>query len=222
VLVAARHYHHLYDGCALLGAAPRKLRLVVALDWVRGPWGRRGMEALCGLAEWPVLLRTERLTPSEGAYRPEEGGRYVRRGLRQALRLLLEGHAVAMFPEAYPAIDPQPNPRAGAEFLPFRRGFAVLAGLASRRLGTPVAVLPAGLAYEGRRVRLAFGAPVFASPSGTEPELVRRIESEVRRLSGSRAGGGDGLGPGAVVEVDRAAAEPALVQQLQLPADAIG
>jgi 1-acyl-sn-glycerol-3-phosphate acyltransferase len=184
VLVAARHYHHLYDGCVLLAAAPRALRLVVALDWVSGPWGRRGMEALCGLAEWPVLLRTEMLHHYAGAFRPKDGQRYVRRGIRQAVRLLAEGQAVAIFPEAYPAVDPRPGPRGGAEFLPFRSGFAVLAALASRRLQTPVPVLPAGLAYEGRRVRLAFGPPVLAATSGAESELVRRTECEVRCLSG--------------------------------------
>ncbi|MDQ6921332.1 MAG: 1-acyl-sn-glycerol-3-phosphate acyltransferase [Candidatus Dormibacteraeota bacterium] len=182
--MAARHYHHLYDGCVLLAAAPRPVRLMVALDWVRGPWSRRGWEALCAWAEWPVVLRSERLSASAGAFRPEEGRRYLRRAFEQALRVLADGKALAIFPEAYPNVDPRPTPKCGDEMLPFRRGFASLALLAGRRLGVPVPVLPAGLAYQGRSVRLTFGPPLPGEASGTEAALVAGVEAEVRRLSG--------------------------------------
>jgi hypothetical protein len=56
--------------------------------------------------------------------------------------------------------------------------------LASRRSGIPVPVVPAGLAYQGRRARLAFGPPLLAEPAGVERALVACTEAEVRRLSG--------------------------------------
>lgn len=185
--MVARHYHHLFDGCVLLAAAPRPVRLVVGLDWVQGAWVRRGMEALCAWAQWPVLLRSERLSAGTGAYRPEEGRRYLPRGLREALAVLSSGQALVIFPEGYPVVDPRQSPRRGEELLPFRRGFLVLAKLASRRLGTAVPLLPAGFDYQGRRVRLAFGPPVLVEPSSDESELLQRVEMEVRRLSRPRA-----------------------------------
>ncbi|MBJ7597199.1 MAG: 1-acyl-sn-glycerol-3-phosphate acyltransferase [Candidatus Dormibacteraeota bacterium] len=187
VLVVARHYHHLYDGCLLVAAAPRPLRLMVALDWVGGPWSRRGWEALCAWAKWPVVLRAERLSVPAGAYRPEEASRYLRRGFDAALALLAAGEALAVFPEAYPVVDPNPTPRRGETLLPFRRGFASLAMLASRRLGIPIPVVPAGLAYDGRCVSLAFGSPLTADPAAGASALVGCMEAEVRRLSGLEA-----------------------------------
>ena len=44
VLIAARHFHHLYDGCVMMKAIPRRLHFFVALDWVRKRWLRRFME----------------------------------------------------------------------------------------------------------------------------------------------------------------------------------
>ncbi|MBX5458501.1 MAG: carotenoid biosynthesis protein, partial [Thermogemmatispora sp.] len=85
VIVAARHYHHLYDGCLLLRAIPRPVHILVALDWAGTRWQRRLMELLCALAGWPVILRPERLRASEAsaadsAYRAEEVAPYLRRG----------------------------------------------------------------------------------------------------------------------------------------------
>ena len=34
VVLAARHYHHLFDGTSLLSTIGRPLRVMVALDWV--------------------------------------------------------------------------------------------------------------------------------------------------------------------------------------------
>ena len=183
MLVAARHYHHLYDGCLLLAASPRPVRLVVALDWVEDAWRRRGLEALCAWAGWPGLLRSERLSETGGAYRPREALRYLRRSLEAAVGVLLAGEPLVVFPEGYPNVDPRPTPKLGDEMLPFRRGFAVIATVASRRLGVPLPVLPAGLHYQGRCARLAFGAPIRVAGDADVRDLVGRVESEVRRLS---------------------------------------
>jgi putative membrane protein len=61
VLIVARHFHHLYDGCVLLRAIPRRLHILVALDWVQKRWMRGVMERACTLTGWPILLRVERI-----------------------------------------------------------------------------------------------------------------------------------------------------------------
>ncbi|MDQ3700533.1 MAG: 1-acyl-sn-glycerol-3-phosphate acyltransferase, partial [Chloroflexota bacterium] len=133
VLIASRHYHHLYDALALLTVVPRPLHFFVALDWVHGRWGRWVMEGACRAARWPVVLREEELIrqarehPGRVAYRPDETSRYLRQGVAEATALLRAGRAVAIFPEAYPNVDPRFTPKQGAAFLPFRPGFARLA-----------------------------------------------------------------------------------------------
>src|SRR5687768_4532041 len=59
VLLASRHYHHLFDALVLLSALPRQTHFLVALDWVQGRAGRRLMEGACRAARWPVILRAE-------------------------------------------------------------------------------------------------------------------------------------------------------------------
>ncbi|MDQ3411791.1 MAG: hypothetical protein M3509_06690, partial [Chloroflexota bacterium] len=39
-IIAARHYHHVYDGAVLLATIPRPVRIVVAADWA-APGPRR-------------------------------------------------------------------------------------------------------------------------------------------------------------------------------------
>lgn len=188
-LIAARHYHHLYDGCALLRTLARPLHILVALDWVRTPWQRWRMETLCALAGWPVMLRAERLHASATgqAYRPAESASYLRRSLRRALELLQGGELLVVFPEGYPLIDPRPSPRApGEELLPFRAGFARLVELAEQRTGLTVPVIPAGLSMEaGERgpFTLRFGAPLLRSNYANTAQFIAAVESAVRTLS---------------------------------------
>ena len=77
LLIASRHYHHLYDGCALLAVAPRPLHLLVALDWVTTRRDRRLMEWACRMVQWPAVLRAERLQPGASAYAAADAGRYL-------------------------------------------------------------------------------------------------------------------------------------------------
>src|SRR5579875_52933 len=79
LLIASRHYHHLYDGCILLAVAPRPLHLLVALDWVTTRRDRGLMEWACRTARWPVVLRAERLQAGGSAYDAADAGRYLRR-----------------------------------------------------------------------------------------------------------------------------------------------
>jgi putative membrane protein len=173
VLVASRHYHHLYDACVLLAAVPRPLHFLVALDWVRGRRGRRLMEGVCGIARWPVVLRADELArpqaagrapavrpprvanargrgnrPAALAYGLDEAPRYLRRGARDAAALLRAGRALVVFPEGYPNVDPDFTPKGeDGAFLPFRPGFARPAAIAQRGGRTRVPIVPAGLEY---------------------------------------------------------------------------
>ena len=56
-LIAARHYHHLYDGCVAVDALDRPVHVVVSLDWIRNPLLRVAMTRLCGIARWPMVIR---------------------------------------------------------------------------------------------------------------------------------------------------------------------
>jgi putative membrane protein len=181
VLIVARHYHHLYDGVALLGAVPRRLHLVVALDWARTRAERLIMERAVTMARWPALLRDD---APMGAFGPEEIPRYRLRAVRNAVELLVEGAAVLVFPEGYPNVDPRYTPKRDPdEILPFRPGFAVIRDLARRRSGIDVPIVPAGFVYAPStrwRTVLRFGP---ALPDLPEAQLVELAERRVARLS---------------------------------------
>lgn len=193
VLIAARHVHHLYDGCVFLARLQRPVHILVALDWARTRRQRRLMEWACAVARWPVVLRTERLRagPAAGqsAYREGEAGRYLRHAVEDAVELLREGEALVVFPEAYPNYDPSFTPkRSEEEFLPFQPGFVRIARLAERDGRTRVPVIPAGLTYargaHGRwQVTLCFGPAVAgAERAGVMPQA-QAIEEQVRALA---------------------------------------
>jgi putative membrane protein len=187
VLIVARHYHHLYDGVALLSAVPRRLHVVVALDWARTRPERTVMEWAVHAARWPALLRDDALAAGRqpSAFRRDEAARYRLAAVRLAVELLADGAAVLVFPEGYPDVDPRftPKTRLG-EMMPFRPGFAVIRDLARRRTGADVPIVPAGLAYEpGARWKAAlrFG-PALPADAATAP-LVRLAERRVAALS---------------------------------------
>ncbi len=191
VLIAARHYHHLYDGCVLLSAVPRRLHVLVAPDWIKLSILRLVMERACALLDWPIVLRAERLVPSapraQSAYTSNEVQRYLRRAVNETIQLLRSGEALAIFPEAYPTIDPIYTPKRSEDaFLPFRPGFARLVALAERDGAAPVAIIPAGLfsQREGRwRITLRFGPPLFRQDYADQDHLIHAVEQRVRSLS---------------------------------------
>ena len=203
VLIAERHFHHLYDGCVLLEAVPRRLHIMVALDWVQKRWLRRLMEWACAMVDWPAMLRGERLSeevdaiyrvPMAGgsAYARGEAVRYLRRAVRDSIRLLRNGEVLVVFPEAYPNIDPEPTPKKDNDaFLPFRPGFAKLVEMAERDGHTQVAIVPAGFTYVQRErwcVTLRFGPALLRDDYPNSTHLVRTIEKRVHDLSNQIAG----------------------------------
>jgi carotene biosynthesis associated membrane protein len=189
-LLAARHYHHLNDGCALLAATRRPVHILVALDWVKGGAGRGLMERACKLAGWPVVLRDDGLAAqsSPGAFHATESRQYLRRAVRESVDLLRAGELLVVFPEAYPNIDPAYTPKIDTEFLPFRPGFVRLVELAERDGTTRVPIVPVGFAYEpidGKRwqVVMRVGAPIWLSDGEDRVRVVQLVEDQVRYLS---------------------------------------
>lgn len=190
VLIVAHHFHHLYDGCLLLATVPRRVHILVALDWIQKPFLRCLIEYACRLAEWPVVLRSERLNPSaekSSVYKAEEARLYLRKGLKLAIELLCRGEVLVVFPEAYPNIDPSDTPKGLSQpFLPFRPGFARLAEMVERHGQTPVAILPAGIHYirESQwQATLRFGCPLFLKDFSTVEQLLHAVEKRVHELS---------------------------------------
>jgi uncharacterized membrane protein/1-acyl-sn-glycerol-3-phosphate acyltransferase len=196
VVIVARHFHHLYDGCVLMKAVPRPLHILVALDWVQKRWMRGGMERACALAGWPTLLRVERFNKhtgkassmeKHGTYSSDEVRGYLRRATRASVQLLRTGEVLVVFPEAYPNIDPAFTPKDNIDaFLPFRPGFVKLVEMAERDGRTKAAIVPAGLTYveNGRwHATLRFGPAIFRDDYIDSAQLVQTIERRVHELS---------------------------------------
>ena len=187
-LLACRHFHHLYDGAALIDALPRKPAVMVAIDWAKDIWTRRIMEFACMLSDWPVVLRADGLDAGSSAFSPDETFRYVRRGLAHGADLLRRGEMLVVFPEAYPTIDPVGVRKADERaFLPFRGGVLTLVGLAQRGGNVRVPILPVGLAYEreGERwhVTIRIDSPRYLSGRAERGALLADLATRVRALS---------------------------------------
>lgn len=196
VVLASRHYHHLFDPVGFLRVFPRKLHGLVTLDWASSPRIRRIMETATHYARFPVVLRKEMIVPGpdgqrmnpNSAFGAEELPAYNERCLIESVGLLCEGRALGIFPEGYPNVDPNYTLKTRPdEFLRFRSGFARIAELAAAELGRPVPIVPAGTAFVPGKPWTAtfrFGAPIDAPhPDGTRA-LVAAVEESVKKLSG--------------------------------------
>ena len=188
VLLVCRHVHHLYDGCVLLGALPRRVHLFIALDWLPTGVARAVVERLCRLVRWPVVLRSPRREdPRHSGDRQKEAGRSVRRSLRSAVDILVQGDVLAIFPEGYPNVDPVYTPKQGLdEVSPFLSGFASIIDLAQARCSQPVPVVPVGFAYaRGQRwsIDMRCGPACYRDPGETRESFVASVQSKVMELS---------------------------------------
>jgi putative membrane protein len=177
-LIAARHFHHLWDGAILIGRLPRPVRLVVAADWASGR-RRSVLLGACRLLDWPALLRRE-------AAGDEAAGRLLRVATADVVHLLLRGGVVAVFPEGYPTIDPAGPTKPDREtILPFRPGVVRFAQLAERAGAGQIPIVPAGFWYapdSRRRVVLRLGRP-WSVGDGEPRALAAGLEAAVRALS---------------------------------------
>jgi putative membrane protein len=189
-VLAARHYHHLFDGAALVMGFARQPHLFVALDWTSSPWERRVMETACRLAQWPVALRGDNLArgPAASAFDEREVRRYVRTSIASAAALLRRGELLAIFPEGYPTIDPAGSRKREDDFLPFAPGIGAIVAQAETAGAAPVPIVPVGFRYRAldeRRYDIVMraGPPLYRSPGRSRTALVRELEARVRALS---------------------------------------
>jgi putative membrane protein len=151
------------------------------------------MAALCAVAQWPVVLRTDGFRPPTAA-ELSAARRALRPAIAETIGLLRGGGVVLVFPEGYPNVDPNPNPKEGIDaWLPFRPGFVQIAQLAQGDGATRVPIVPAGFSYEqstapGKawRVVLRFGRPVHVEGNVERATVVAEVESRVRALSDRR------------------------------------
>lgn len=200
LMLAARHYHHLYDGVALVATLPRPLHVIVGLDWVQRSRDRVLMERVCAMAGWPVVLRSDNLARLGGrsAYGDADPQAYQRSALRQSLATLRSGGALVMFPEGYPVVDPQgvTPERASTPLLPFDPGFLRIVDLAQRDRGRRVPILPIGFDWgtpatgtpdaddTRHAVTMRIGAPLWLERGDDLAARARQVEDIVRQLSG--------------------------------------
>jgi putative membrane protein len=193
-ILVARHYHHLYDGIALQRAIPRRIHIIVTLDWAETSFTRFAMEKLIRAARWPIVLRADALARQvRGRTRPHFTAvdllRYHRRAVQDSVALLRDGQVVVIFPEAYPNVDPHYTPKTRTqEMLPFKAGFAAIAGAAERKLRQVIPLIPVGLSYTGgkqRTVCLNCGAPHSARDFMSREALIGKLEQDVATLSNS-------------------------------------
>lgn len=191
VIIACHHYHHLYDGIALLATATRPLQILVGLDWAKPGPVRWAMEAVCRLAGWPTILRPDQrrtLKTLGFAGEPASYRAHLEQGLGQSLAILRTSGALVVFPEGHPTIDPLPNPKRGAlVFLPFKRGFADLAVLAAAERNAELPVVPVCFRYrpQGPRwhVDMEVGVPRWVGADDSPVMVARELEATIRGMA---------------------------------------
>jgi 1-acyl-sn-glycerol-3-phosphate acyltransferase len=190
-VLAARHFHHFYDGSALIAIVPRPLRILVTLEWVENAAGLRLMRGACQMAHWPIVVRSDSLVRRGSAAQTGEAAaarRQLLTATRECVGLLRGGQLLLAFPEGYPNIDPNFTAKADDRaFLPFQPGFLRFVALAEQDGITRVSIVPVGLEYQRRdrwRITVRFGRPVMRSPDVDSHAQVAAIEEQVRRLSG--------------------------------------
>lgn len=193
VLIVARHFHYIYDGYIFLRVIPRRLHILVALDWLQVQGLRLLIELGCGLADWPVVLRGEEMKQhseqEQWVYQPLDGRRYLRQIMHATSRLLRAGEVLVIFPEGYPNVDPHPTLKADLEaFLPFQPGFVRIAERAQKDGHTHIAIVPAGLAYtkdSGKhwQAHVRFGSALFLEDFANSDALLSAVEERVQALS---------------------------------------
>lgn len=183
VMLAARHYHHLHDGAAILATIPRPVRILVGLDWIQNQAAKWAMDRACASAGWPIVVRP----PIDGATYDRDTLKVLTKARNDSLAILKKGEVLLIFPEGYPTIDPTYTPKtADDEMLPFQSGVVKLASLAARH-GITVPIVPVGLEYRaGERWQLTmrFGEAVIVADRGDEAAALASLSTAVRSLSG--------------------------------------
>jgi uncharacterized membrane protein/1-acyl-sn-glycerol-3-phosphate acyltransferase len=187
VVLAARHYHHLLDGCMLYIRLPRDVHILVTNDWATPGWRRSLLDLGCRVARWPVIVRPDSQRTQS---MPDSARRsLIMRGFRDAVHLLEEGRALVIFPEGYPDIDPHGSPKSkDGEMLEFKSGFLRVVRAAERRIGESIPIVPVGFAYQRTddhrwSIDLNVGEPRFRRDYPNENDLINDLRSHIEALS---------------------------------------
>jgi putative membrane protein len=194
-IIAARHYHHLFDGLVFFAAVERRFHFVVALDWAQSRRSKFLMSMLNRLARWPTVLRAEAIesSPRESRlYTANDMRRYQRAALRHSVMLLKENRLLVIFPEGFPNVDPVFTPKTRAdEFLPFKPGFAAIVESAEKMMHQAIPIVPTGIRYQTGSTWLAhvsFGPPIYRRDFPSRQCFIDSVADTVKRLSGLQAG----------------------------------
>jgi 1-acyl-sn-glycerol-3-phosphate acyltransferase len=190
-VLAARHFHHFYDGCVLVAVVPRPLKILVTLDWLENPAGLRLMRGACQMARWPIVVRSDFQVRRSHATQDRvalAARQQLLAATRESVGLLRGGEVLVVFPEGYPNVDLGFTPKTDDDtILPFESGFYRIVALAEQDGVTCVPIVPVGFEYQRGdrwRVTVRFGRPVRRSPDVASHAQVAAIEEQVRRLSG--------------------------------------
>lgn len=181
VLLAARHYHHLHDGAALLATIPRPARILVGLDWIEEGATKWALHRACAAAGWPVVVRQRPDVPVA-----VDAVRSLLQALDESVAILQRGGVLIVFPEGYPTIDPHWTPKTrDDEVLPFQPGVVRIASRAAQ-LGISIPIVPVGMEYHaGSRWRLVMrlGPPMQVADRTMEATVLEELQHQVRILS---------------------------------------
>jgi 1-acyl-sn-glycerol-3-phosphate acyltransferase len=188
-VLAARHFHHFFDGCVIIATIPRPTHFVVAVDWLSNAPIRALAEFGYSLIRWPVVIRSDGLVETSKNRDLDERFRYLRSMMDMTADLLEESRVIVMFPEGHTNVDPSETPKSGdlTAFLPFQPGFLRIADHAQRHRDLTVPIVPVGFEFDRRhrwRVTVRYGAPIVFDSRFPRDAAIRRIENDVRRLCG--------------------------------------
>lgn len=191
VVIVARHYHHLLDGCAIFAAVERPTHIVVGLDWAQGGLAR-AMGGLCRAARWPIVYRPPLDGEASAPVSELDRFRAFRTALQESRALLDEGRVLVVFPEGYPNVDPHRTPKEGEAFLPFQPGVMRIVRTAEAG-GNRIPMVPVGFRYERIvpapktgptwRIAMRFGAARYRDAFPDDAAALAAIEADVHRLS---------------------------------------
>lgn len=181
-ILAARHYHHLFDGAVLYNVVQRPLQVFVALDWAPNAIVRSLMEGLCRAAEWPVGLRSIQYADGKSAYHTSERLVYLRRAFRDVAAHLRNGRGVVFFPEGAPVVDPHQGVGVSNLFAP---GLCVAIEMAQKN-GTVIPIVPVGLVYRvttnGYHVSMRCGQALIHRTKRERITTMELLSHAVRKL----------------------------------------
>jgi 1-acyl-sn-glycerol-3-phosphate acyltransferase len=192
VLLVVRHYHHLFDGVALLLSIPRPIHILMTLDWVRSGYVHQLMKLATTMARWPVVLRRDALRALDNSGRGQKNAftnADIKRYQRCAIRSSFSDRAASSlcFRKVILILTRTTRRKQHRKSSFLRSGFATIAAAAEKRLEVRVPIVPSGLCYtkDSRwTAPLNIGEAFYLEDFASRQLLVRYTEKRVAELSG--------------------------------------